>query len=250
LARTKVLIVEDENIVAKDIQRGLEKLGYDVLGTCATGEKAVEDAIALVPDLILMDIMLKGEMTGIEAAENIKSKYSVPIIYLTAYADEDTLNKAKITEPHGYIIKPFKEVDLKTTIEMALYKHKREEDIKKERDLYYSIVENKDAVDCIYVRSKKQLVKVVFKEIYFVEAFKDYIIIHLKDERYIVHSSFKNIISKLPEKEFTRTHKSYHIQLDKIKAIEYPNIIIDHEKKYIPIGITYKKEVMKMLNLL
>lgn len=119
----KVLIVEDEKIVAKDIANTLKKLGYSVSASVSSGEEAIRNVTQSLPDLILMDIRLKGEMDGIEAAEHIKTMTDIPIIYLTANADENTLQRAKITEPFGYIIKPFDERDLHTTIEIALRRH-------------------------------------------------------------------------------------------------------------------------------
>ena len=110
MSKTSVLVVEDENIVSKDIQHSLKKLGYVVVGAAATGEKAIDLAHETKPDVVLMDIMLKGEMNGIETAGVIKKDLQIPVIYLTAYADEVTLAKAKVTEPYGYIIKPFKEI--------------------------------------------------------------------------------------------------------------------------------------------
>ena len=145
MAKIKVLIVEDENIVAKDIQLSLKKLGYTVVGIEKSGEGAILKAQSATPDIIIMDIMLKGEVNGIEAAEKIKKEYNIPIIFLTAYADENTLSKAKISEPYAYIIKPFKEIDLHTSIEMALYKHSKELEVLKERDMLYSIVETAKA---------------------------------------------------------------------------------------------------------
>ena len=222
--KTSIFIVEDESIVAKDIQQTLEKLGYTVVGTASEGEKAVEIIIELEPDLVLMDIMLKGEMTGIDAAAQLKKEINVPIIYLTAYADKDTLTKAKITQPHGYIIKPFKEVDIRTAVEIALYNHKRETKIKKERDLYYSIIKaDKSSDGSIFVKSKYQLVKVKTKEIYFIEALKDYVRINTVDNRYIVHSTMKSIQEKLPPSDFSRVHRSFIVRLDKI-AVSYTHL--------------------------
>ncbi len=140
MSRINVLIVEDEIIVAKDIKQCLKKLGYNVVGIEIKGENAVKSAISKKPDIILMDIMLKGKINGIESAEIIRKNNNIPIIFLTAYADENTLSKAKITEPYAYIIKPFKEIDLHTSIEMALYKHQKELEILKERDMLYNIV--------------------------------------------------------------------------------------------------------------
>jgi len=126
MARANILVVEDESIVAMDIQERLRGLGYAVSAVASSGEEAIQKAAETHPDLVLMDIMLKGDMDGVEAAEQIRARFDIPVIYLTAYADENTLQRAMITEPFGYIIKPFEERELHTTIEMALYKHKME----------------------------------------------------------------------------------------------------------------------------
>ena len=123
LTNASILIAEDENIIAKDISKTLERLGYKVLGAVRNGEDIIAGTKNLKPDLVLMDIMLEGEMTGIEAAEKIMSSFDVPVIYLTALADNETLQRAKITEPFGYVLKPFDERILHSSIEMGLYKH-------------------------------------------------------------------------------------------------------------------------------
>jgi PAS domain S-box-containing protein len=123
MSETKILVVEDEAITGMDIQRSLTEMGYSVVAIATTGELAVRKAGELHPDLILMDIMLAGKMNGIEAAEQIKDTLRIPVVYLSAYSDDSYLAKAKITEPFGYILKPFRELELKTTIEMALYKN-------------------------------------------------------------------------------------------------------------------------------
>lgn len=247
MAKTSVLVVEDESIVAKDIQNSLKKLGYTVPSVENTGEDAIDAAGQYQPDLILMDIMLKGEISGIDAAEQIRTRYQIPVIFLTAYADESTLSKAKVTEPYGYIIKPFKEIDLHTSIEMALYKHGKEQEVKRERDLYSSIVLDKSAEDCIFVKSNSRLVKVKSKEIYFVEALKDYVIIQTKDSKYTVHSTMKDMMAKLSDSEFLRVHRSYIVRVDKIIAIEQNNLVIEDEKKIIPVGGSYRDELHSRL---
>ena len=123
MAEIQIMIVEDEKIVSKDIQGMLERIGYTVPAVVSSGEEAVQKAAEMKPNLVLMDIMLKGRMDGVEAAEQIRAQFQIPVIYLTAYADERTLHRAKITEPYGYILKPFQEKELHTTIEIALYKH-------------------------------------------------------------------------------------------------------------------------------
>ncbi|TVR39318.1 MAG: DNA-binding response regulator [Cryomorphaceae bacterium] len=249
MAKTNVLVVEDESIVSKDIQQSLKKLGYNVVGAASTGEKAIELARENMPDIVLMDIMLKGDMNGIEAADQIRGELNIPVIYLTAYADEGTLARAKVTEPCGYIIKPFKEIDIHTSIEMAIYKHKRESEVRKERDMLYSIVENKDSKDFIFVKSNSRLVKLRTEDIYFVEALKDYVVINALNSRYTIHSTMKDIEKKLPSEDFVRVHRSFIVRLDKIAAIEQPNLILENDKKVIPIGGSYKDELNNRINL-
>jgi len=124
-----ILIVEDERIVAEDIRMNLHSLGYNILGVVSSGEDAIEKVEKNNPDLVLMDINLKGIMDGIEAADQIRSRFDIPVVYLTAYADEKTIERAKITEPFGYIIKPFDDKGLHVNIEMAIYKHKMEKNL-------------------------------------------------------------------------------------------------------------------------
>jgi signal transduction histidine kinase len=128
---TRIVVVEDEQIVSKDIQFRLKRFGYEIAGAAASGEDAVMLVQETKPDLVLMDVMLKGDMMGTEAAEIIRREYGIPVIYLTAYADQATLNQAKVTEPYGYVLKPFDERELQTAIEMALYKFRAEKENQK-----------------------------------------------------------------------------------------------------------------------
>ncbi|MCE5336232.1 MAG: response regulator [Desulfobacteraceae bacterium] len=127
---SKILIVEDEGIEALDIQHRLTTLGYPSPEVVLSGEEALERIESIRPDLVLMDIMLQGRIDGIAAAEQIRAGFDIPVVYLTAYADDDTLRRAKITEPFGYLIKPFKERELHVTIDVALYKHKMEKKLR------------------------------------------------------------------------------------------------------------------------
>ena len=119
----KILVVEDESVVAFDIEEGLKSQGYNVAAVVGTGEEGIAKAEALRPDLVLMDIRLRGEMDGISAAAHVKDHLGIPVVFLTAYADEATLQRAKIAEPYGYILKPFEEIELRTTIELALHRY-------------------------------------------------------------------------------------------------------------------------------
>jgi diguanylate cyclase (GGDEF)-like protein/PAS domain S-box-containing protein len=139
MAKTKILIVEDESLVAWNIQNMLLSLGYEASAVVSTGEMAVQKARETHPHLVLMDIVLKGEMDGIAAARKIWEELGVPVVYLTAYADETTLERAKVTKPFGYLLKPFEEKELQSTIEMALYKSKMEK-VLSERERWLSTV--------------------------------------------------------------------------------------------------------------
>lgn len=255
MSKYKVLVVEDEFIVSKDIQNSLIKLGYNVIGSAATGEKAIELALAYEPDVILMDIMLKGELSGIQAAEKILENKSIPIIFLTAYADESTLSKAKMVQPFGYIIKPFKDIDLHTTIEMAIFKHGKDQELLKERNFLYNLVENKDltgnqnTVEHIFVKSNSKLVRLIKSEILFIEALKDYVNIHTENGKFTVHSTMKDIEAKLGNEDFVRVHRSFIVRMDKISSIDYPTLILGKDKKIIPIGGSYRDELSNRINL-
>lgn len=158
---TKVLVVEDEIPISEELIGRLEALGVEVPATTAFGEDAIIKAGEILPDLVLMDINLEGEMDGIEAAEQIRKQFDIPIIYLTAYADKTTLARAKKTDPLGYITKPFKDRDLEVAIELALYRKKMEEEIKHYEEHLEELVEERSA-DIIKLKEfNEQIVKKV-----------------------------------------------------------------------------------------
>lgn len=126
MAQARILVVDDESIIAMDIERNLQNLGYKVAAKVVSGEQAISRVEDGNIDLVLMDIMLGVGMDGIEAAEQIRSKFKVPVVFLTALANDEILVRAKITGPHGYIVKPFDQTDLKIAVEIALYRAKME----------------------------------------------------------------------------------------------------------------------------
>jgi len=130
MASVPILVVEDEYIVGKDIEARLIRLGYHVAAVVGSGEEAIEQVMIRRPALVLMDIMLKGEIDGISAAERIRNLYNVPVVFLTAYTDETTLHRAQVSDAFGYLLKPFEERELRITIEMALYKHRMESQLR------------------------------------------------------------------------------------------------------------------------
>lgn len=153
MAATKILVVEDEAIVAESIRIKLKKMGYSVISTASSADEAIRKTGEYLPDLVLMDIVLQGEMDGIEAAGQIHTLFDIPVVYLTAYSDEKTLLRAKITEPFGYIIKPFKERELQVAIEISLFKHDMEKKLK-ERNEWFSVTLNSISDGVIATDSK------------------------------------------------------------------------------------------------
>jgi PAS domain S-box-containing protein len=159
--KKNLLIVEDEGVTALEIQNKVEEWGYSVVGVLSSGEEAITVALDKRPDLILMDVVLKEKVNGIEAANIIKNSYDVPIIYLTAYDDEKTIEEAKITFPQAYLLKPFNDQELKLTIEIALYKHQMETRLKRSEETYRTLAEN--AKDIIFIISLEDRVDYVNK---------------------------------------------------------------------------------------
>ncbi|MBN1979486.1 MAG: response regulator [Anaerolineae bacterium] len=138
---TRVLIVEDDRVIAQDIQQTLARLGYAYPMVVSSGEEAIQRTADLKPDLVLMDIQLKGSMDGIEAAQQIRACFDIPVVYLTAYADDLTLRRARITGPFGYILKPFEDRELHSVIEMALQRHEMEQALARSGEQFRALVE-------------------------------------------------------------------------------------------------------------
>jgi PAS domain S-box-containing protein len=159
MSNTQILVVEDESIVAKGIQNDLRSMGYDVPVIAASGAEAIEKVAETYPDLVLMDIVLKGDMDGIETSRKVRDQFDIPVVYLSAYEDDETLKRARLTEPFGYLLKPYEERELHTTIEMALYKHRIERRLK-ETDQWLSAT-LKCISDAVIATDVRQCVKFI-----------------------------------------------------------------------------------------
>jgi len=245
-----ILLVEDESIVRKDIEKRLVNLGYTVIAQADNGKKALDLAREFKPDLALLDIQIKGSMTGIDVAEELRKEMDIPIIYLTANADEATIEKAKYTEPHGYILKPFQEVNLRTTIEMAMHKHSREMEVRVENNLLRSLTEFKSNASYLFIKYQSKLVRLETKDIYYVEALKDYMQVVTKDIKYIIHATMKDMERKLSKTEFQRVHRSYIVNMEKITYISGGEVVLEDIAKEISVGGNYRDELAARINVL
>ncbi len=153
MGKTKVLVVEDERIIGEDLRRTLLGLGYEVTNLVATGEEALESLVDNFPDVVLMDINLAGELSGIDTATRINTDFDIPVIYVTAYADKKTLEKARVSEPYGYILKPFEEKELNAAIDMALYRSKMNRLLKNNELLLRKVIDHNP--NLIYIKDGK-----------------------------------------------------------------------------------------------
>jgi len=248
MAEARILVVEDEALIRKDIERSLIGLGYQVVGGTGEGEVAVQMASELRPDLVLMDIRLKSAMNGIDAALRIRKETGIPVIFLTAYSEDRTLNEAKLAEPFGYIVKPFTEAALRSNIEVALFKGGEEQKVRTEKERLRGRITRPVEGDHIFIKHKGRAVRVAFNEIDHVEALKDYASFHLKDRRFVVHGTMNEFERLLPAREFMRIHRSHIVRLDRIQSIVDGEVMLESGKQ-IPIGRTYMSKLLAVIPL-
>lgn len=241
----QILIVEDEFTIALDIESRLEGMGYHIVGIADCYEEAISLAQKEKPNLILMDINIKGERTGIDTARDISQLMPTPIIFLTALLDDSSFQAALKTQPYGYITKPFKDSSLKHGIEIALQKYNELQ--------ANSFTNNNNSLqfkldDLLFVKDKNRLLSLNIRDILWVEAFDNYVIAMTATQKIIVSSSLKDLADRLPSQYFMRIHRSYIVQLSKIKKIEEGDVFITD--KPLPVSKSYKEELMQRINVI
>jgi len=236
----KILIVEDEMIIAANISLQLTSLGYEVTGIIPRGEGALLHIKQNKPDIVLMDIQLKGELDGIETARLMQQKQDISIIYLTANADDTNFAKAKDTHPYAFIPKPFKKLDLQRAIELTINHLQKKETFVSEQKNSPFILSN-----CIFVRNQEKMVKVPIENILYIEAERNYCRIYTKTKEYLLVITLKDIDEKLPAKHFLRIHRSFVVNISQIDEVATSHVVI--AKKAIPISKTLKEELLNRL---
>jgi DNA-binding LytR/AlgR family response regulator len=239
---TKILIVEDEMIIAANISLQLTSLGYEVTGIIPRGEETLLHIDQQQPDIVLLDINLKGKIDGIETAKIMQKSYDIPIIYLTGNADEAHFNRAKTTNPYAFISKPFKKLDLQRAIELTVNRIKTEktpENTFEEKTIPYILS------DSIFVKHLEKMVKVDIKDILYIEAERNYCRIYSKFKEYLLVMTLKDLDEKLPSKHFIRVHRSFIVNLSQIDEVATSHIVIG--KKAIPLSKSLKEELLNRL---
>lgn len=243
----KILMVEDDMIIAADISMQLTKLGYEVVGISTRGEDALNMIECNRPDIILMDIVLTGKMNGIEAARIILEKFQVPVIFLTSNSDDATFQQAISAKPYAFISKPFQKSDLERTLKLTLQRiavEQESEPVSESTD-HVSAME-----DRLFIRHKDQMVKVLLSEILYAEADRNYCKIHTEKQSYLLSVPLRNIESQLPPNNFFRVHRSFVVNLKKIDAISEHHEYLTIQSHQVPISRRTKEEVVKRLKMI
>jgi DNA-binding LytR/AlgR family response regulator len=227
-----ILIVEDEPLIADDIAGTLKEKGYGIMGPVDNAEEATSLLSKSKPNLVLLDIQIKGKKDGIQLGNEIRSKYKLPFIYITSFYDRATLDRAKSTEPQAYIVKPFDEKDLLINVDMALYKH-RKPPLSSEK---------------FFVKEKNEMIALQAKDIIYAEAFDNYTKVFTEKQHYIISHTLKQVEEKLSANSFVRVHRSYLVNFEKVTSINESNICLGLIK--IPLAQSFRQELMERITLL
>lgn len=239
--QTRILIVEDDMIIAANISLQLTNLGYEVFGIVTRGEEAILHATTNMPDILILDVNLKGAISGIEAATEIQKTHNIPIIYLTANSDETTFAKAKATHPHAFISKPFNKLDLQRTVALVA------EQLKEDPTESIGSSESFEAMeDRIFVRHNGKMVKLMLDEILYIEADRNYSNIITPTANYLISTTLKHVETELTNPKFIRVHRSYMVNISKLDVVADNHLEIN--RKVIPMSKTFKEYVLKHLH--
>ena len=238
----KILIVEDEMIIGANISLQLSKLGYEVTGIVSRGEEAISHVRQSPPDIVLMDIQLKGALDGIETVNQMHRENKIPVIYLTANADEENFERAKSTNPYAFISKPFKKLDLQHAIDLTMGRIDKNGADKEEEETCISPFVQSDS---IYVRRNEKMIKILINDIYYFEADRNYCKIYAKDKECLLVMTLKEINDRLPVEHFLRIHRSFIINLSHVDEVAGTHVVIG--KKAVPLSKTLRKELMDRL---
>jgi len=231
----RILIVEDEPIIATDLHFELDKLGYEDVQIVDSGEDALATINSEKYDLILMDIQLSGQLDGIDTAHQIQKLEDIPIIYLTSNTDNKSFGRAKLTSPRAFLSKPFRSIDLRHAITLALEEEgEANSDSENEDEIWYD--------DRFFIRSKEWLIKINVDDLLWIEADGCYCKLHTTDKEHTIISTLKKFESEAPGKKFKRVHRSYMVNLDAIEKLSENYVSIRNQT--IPVGKNYKHALL------
>tara|TARA_R110000764_G_scaffold208485_1_gene294149 strand:- start:7 stop:741 length:735 start_codon:yes stop_codon:yes gene_type:complete len=237
--KVSILIVEDDMIIAANLSIQLTSLGYEVAGILPRGEEAIMHVREHSPQLLLMDINLKGALSGIDTAKAIQKYIDIPIIYLTANSDDATFEKAKETHPKAFITKPFNKLSLQRTIALVVEEMK-EGNNSNQNTQHIEILE-----DRIFVRHNGRMEKLLLEDILYIEADRNYCILITPKIKHILTCTLKVMEEKLPKSSFIRVHRSFIINISKLDVLGDGHLEIG--RKVIPIGKSHKELLLNRI---
>ena len=251
----KILIVEDEMIIAEHLTMLLESMDYVVIGSAIDYDEAIELLEEEAPDLVLLDISLAGKKDGINVAETINECFKLPIIFTTSHSDGATVERAKKVSPANYLLKPFQKEQLFTAIEIALFNWQKSAETEK-TDVEIATTEVQDSSetqglivkDALFIKEKFRYTKILIPEIQWLKADGNYLEIHLADRREIIRASMTAFLLRLDRPEFFRTHKSYAVNLDHLTKFEPTSVTIFATE--VPLTKTASNELLKHLEII
>ncbi|MFY7965297.1 MAG: LytR/AlgR family response regulator transcription factor [Chitinophagaceae bacterium] len=246
MEKLKIGIVEDELIIADVITNTLHKIGYNTTEPASTFNEAIAMIESEKPDVVLLDINIKGSKDGIDIAHKINADYQIPFIFLTANADAATLERAKTTNPPAYLVKPFTKDDLYTAIEICFNNFSKN---KSETNETHTAKELQDYLinDALFIKDGNYFHKIKFADIVYLEADHVYVNVITTSKRLLVRSSMQQYLSHFDPKKFIQIHRSFVINIDYIETINSENIMLKNFT--LPLGRTYREKLLQNLKL-
>ncbi|QBA64493.1 LytR/AlgR family response regulator transcription factor [Muriicola soli] len=238
--KTRILIVEDDMIIAANISLQLTKAGYEVTGIESRGEEAVIHSRLNPPDIILMDINLKGRLNGIESVKRIQEVIDIPVIYITANNDEATFEEAKHTHPFAFIAKPITMSNVLRSLALAEEQFKTREESVPVEENYIALLN-----DRIFIRHHGQMVKLLLQDILYIEADRNYCHVMTSKKEYVLTTTLKEMQNKLPEEIFVRVHRSFLVNISKLDVVAEAHVEIN--RKAIPLSKSNREGLLKHL---
>lgn len=242
----RVLIVEDEFITMDMLRDYLENAGYAVSGDAMQAEEALDVLERFDTDIVLLDINLKGEKDGIWLAEQIRQNYQIPFIFLSAYSDAATIKRATSINPYGYLVKPFTQPDIFGAIEVALKNFAKEQSPLELPEQNWADAGELLINQAIFVKDNLNYKKIAIADIRYIQAFKNYIELHLHDQRVVIRSSLQRFMSVLPQKFFVQVHRSFVVNIRFVDEITPIGVSVD--KHTIPLSKGPKDDFVKKFN--
>ncbi|MEM7551857.1 MAG: LytTR family transcriptional regulator DNA-binding domain-containing protein [Bacteroidota bacterium] len=242
MEQLNIHIVEDEKLIGESLQEILDCLGHSTVAISTSAEEALEVLSKNSPDLILLDIQIKGDKDGVELAGIIQKKYDIPFIFTTAFADSATIERAKEQSPYGYVVKPYGLKDIQVAIEIAMNNFEKFQEMKSTDS--EALAANKN----LYLKVDYRLVKVDEEDILWIEAKGDYAVFKTKTKSYVVHTTLRNVEEKLTQSRFLKVHRSFIVNMDHVVDIEDSNLLI--EKKIIPVSRANKEALMSRIQMI